>query len=261
MKSLTRRQWLAATGAAGAVWSIAPAQAAVPSGADADAMILIPAGPFLMGTKPGEAEELARAHRYHVSWFDGEVPQRTVELAAFCIDKYPVTNRRYAAFVRATGYRPPHHWRGPQPPAALLEHPVVFVNRADARAFARWAGARLPTAAEWEKAARGEDGWHYPWGNDFDPLACRHDRGGDAPPVGTAPVTDHPRGASPYGVMDMAGNVAEWCDDGPGPGSAFLKGGCWLSATPFSLRSAASGHSGFDNNQLDYIGFRCVKEA
>jgi formylglycine-generating enzyme required for sulfatase activity len=259
MKLLNRREWLGTSIAASVTWLALPLGAATPD--DGETMVLIPAGPFLMGTAASEAERLAREHHYHVSWLGGEVPQRTLELPAFRIDKYPVTNRRYAAFVNAMAYKPPAHWNGTEPPAPLLEHPVTFVNRADARAYAKWAGKRLPTAAEWEKAARGTDGRMFPWGNEFDREACQHDLGDVKPPTGTAPVTAHPRGGSPYGVMDMSGNAAEWCADNPGPGSAFLKGGCWLSESPLTLRCAARGMSGFDNNQLDYIGFRCAREA
>lgn len=252
VKLQTRREWLAVSVAATA------SQPMTLAGAE-DAMVLIPEGPFLMGTTAAEAALLARKYRYHASWLAGEAPQRKIELAAFQIDKYPVTNRDYAAFVSATGYTPPRHWSGSEPPAGILEHPVTFVNRADANAYAKWAGKRLPASAEWEKAARGADGRLFPWGRDFDPEACQYDAGAAGPPAGTAPAGSHPRGRSPYGVMDMAGNVAEWCDDGPGPGSAYLKGGCWLSASPLMLRCAALGMSGFDNNRLDYIGFRCVK--
>jgi formylglycine-generating enzyme required for sulfatase activity len=257
---LNRRGWLATTIAGGAAWYAGPLLRAA-TGSENSEMILIPAGPFLMGTKASDAEALAREYRCHVSWLGGEVPQRTVEVRTFRIDKDPVTNRRYAAFVQATGHKPPPYWQGTEPPAALLEHPVTYVNRADADLYAKWAGKRLPTATEWEKAARGTDGRLFPWGNQFDSEACQYDAGGVRPPTGTAPVTAHPRGASPYGVMDLAGNAAEWCADNPGRGSAFIKGGCWLSTSPLTLCCAARGMSGSDNNQLDYIGFRCAKEA
>lgn len=255
----SRRQWLRAAGAASlALTSLRRGESESQDGSE---MVLIPAGPFLMGTPPQQIEELARRYGVHPDWLGGEAPQRQIELPAFYIDRYPVTNRQYAAFVQATGQAPPPHWGGQQPPAELLDHPVVYVNRADAQAYCRWAGKRLPTEAEWEKAARGTDGRLFPWGDEFDPRHCHFDPGGPHPPTGTAPVTAHPDGASPFGVRDMAGNVLEWCDDGPGPGAAFLKGGCWLTTSPLHLRCAAHGQSGFDNNRLDYIGFRCVREA
>jgi formylglycine-generating enzyme required for sulfatase activity len=259
MNAMTRREWLVTAGIAGVSLSTM-SLLAVPTEAE-DQMVMIPAGPFLMGTSPEEAERLARKFQCHVSWLGGEAPQRTVTLPAFRMDKYPVTNQSYAAFVAATGHQAPYHWPEGKPPASLLDHPVVRVSRGDAFAYAKWAGKRLPTAAEWEKAARGAEGRLYPWGNRFDARACQHDPGGVTPPTGTAPVAAHPRGASPYGVMDLAGNVAEWCANGPGAGSAYLKGGCWLAASPLALRSAAMSLSGFDNNQLDYIGFRCVQAA
>ena len=257
--ALTRREWLFAASLTGVGLAALPLLAAQPT--DEEEMVLIAAGKFLMGTSAEDAQRLARKYHCHVSWLGGESPQRTITLPAFRVDKYPVTNRRYAAFVAATGYRSPHHWLEGKPPGDVLDHPVVRVNRADALAYAKWAGKRLPTAAEWEKAARGTDGRFFPWGNRFNPRVCQHDRGGVIPPNGTAPVTAHPRGASPYGVTDMAGNVAEWCADGPGSGSAYVKGGCWLSASPLTLRCAALGMSGFDNNQLDYIGFRCAQDV
>lgn len=243
-------------------------------------MVLIPAGPFRMGARPDDVAKLARAYGYHVSWFSGEVPEREVVLPAFWIQKYPVTNRQYAAFCAATGYAPRRHWRGATPPEAILDHPVTFVDLADADAYARWAGMRLPMEAEWEKAARGTDGRRFPWGNRFDRSACQWNQ----PPVGAAPggphvaaaratpeaaeegprtsrVDAHPRGASPYGVMDLVGNVAEWCADGPGPGSAYIKGGCWLTTEVVNLRPSARNMSGFANNALPYYGFRCVKEV
>jgi formylglycine-generating enzyme required for sulfatase activity len=259
MNPMTRREWLLTTSMAGLTLSTLPLMA---MGAESEEqMVPIPAGPFRMGNSLAEAERLARTFQCHVSWLGGETPQRTVELPAFRMDKYPVTNRRYAAFVAATGHPAPYYWSAGKPPAEVLDHPVVRVSRADASAYAKWAGKRLPAVAEWEKAARGADGRLYPWGDHFDASACQHDTGGAAPPTGTASVTAHPRSVSPYGVMDMIGNVAEWCADGPASGSAYLKGGCWHSASPLTLRCAALGLSGFDNNQLDYIGFRCVQSV
>lgn len=141
-----------------------------------------------------------------------------------------------------------------------LDHPARYVTRADANAFARWAGKRLPTAAEWEKAARGEDGRLYPWGDQFVAEACQHDRGGGRPPGGPVSVKAHPRGASPYGVLDLIGNVAEYCADGPDSDTAYIKGGCWLTSASLNLRCASVGMSGAENNALDYLGFRCAKD-
>jgi len=259
MLKYSRRDWLAVTAFAGAGLMKLRLHAAATT--EASDLILIPGGAFLMGTTPEQAAELARQFGHHPSWLAGEIPQRRVELPAFLIDKYPVTNLRYAAFVKATGARAPFDWINGQPAPAQLNLPVRFVNRNDARAFARWAGQRLPTSAEWEKAARGTDGRLYPWGNEFIPAACQHDRGGAIPPAGHVAVTDHPLGASPYGVMDMAGNIAEYCGDQPGQGSAYIRGGCWLTASPLNLRCAAIGISGAEINALDHLGFRCAKDT
>jgi formylglycine-generating enzyme required for sulfatase activity len=259
MANLSRREVLAA-----AVLAVCPA--GVDRGAAAEitaveGMVLIPEGVFPMGTSPAEAAELARRHGYHPSWFSGEVPRREVRLAAYWIDRYPVTNAQFHAFCQATGYAARPHWHGPEPPAGLRDHPVVCVNRADCLAYAAWVGKRLPAEAEWEKAARGAHGLTYPWGNAFDPDACcwNRSRGGGSPR--TDPVTAHPNGASPYGVLDLVGNAAEWCADSPGPGSGIIKGGCWLNRDPLTLRPAGRNLSGFDNNPLDFYGFRCAKEA
>lgn len=259
MSLLTRRQWLASTALAGA--GLGVLRLGAETLRDESEMVLIPGGPFLMGTSPEQAAQLARQFGHHPSWLAGEIPQRRIELPAFRLDKYPVTNRRYLKFVRATNARAPFDWPNGEPTAAQLDLPVRYVERKDALAFARWAGKRLPTAAEWEKAARGTDGRLYPWGNTFDPAACQHDQGGTTPPSGPAPVTAHPGGASPYGIMDLIGNVAEYCADGPGSGSAYIKGGCWLTASPLNLRCAAVGMSGADNNALDYLGFRCALDV
>jgi formylglycine-generating enzyme required for sulfatase activity len=225
-------------------------------------MVVVPAGPFLMGTTEDEARKLAQEHGYHESWLSGEVPERRVELPAFAIARYPVTNAQYRAFVEATGHRAPPYWRGREHPAAAPDKPATSVNRADALAYCRWAGVRLPSEAEWEKAARGEDGRVFPWGDEFDPDALNWNEDGSGElTIATTPVDAHPRGASPYGVMDLCGNVAEWCADSPGPGAAFIKGGSWKTAEVINLRAAARNMSGFDNNAMGFYGFRCAKDV
>ena len=225
-------------------------------------MVLIPAGPFLMGTRREDAQSLARQYGFDVSWLGGEVPQRRVELPAFAIDKYPVTNRQFSQFCEAAGAAPPRLlWRGKTPPAHLLDHPVTFVNHAEATAYATWAAKRLPTEAEWEKAARGPDGRLFPWGDEFDPDACQWNRDGSGPGPGTASVRAHPNGASVYGVVDMVGNVGEWCRDGPGPGSRAIRGGCWLTELPLNLRPASRTMSGFPHNRSSFYGFRCARDV
>ena len=145
--------------------------------------------------------------------FGDEQPQHRLYLPEFYIGKYPVTNEQYAAFVKATRQAAPQHWKNGQIPAGKENHPVVDVSWKDAVAFCRWLSQasgktiRLPTEAEWEKAARGDDGRIYPWG-DKPPTKELCNFGGN---VGdTTPVGQYPAGASPCGALDMAGNVWEW---------------------------------------------------
>ena len=232
-----------------------------------DEMILIPAGSFLMGTTSEQVSELSSRYGYHPSWLSHEAPQREITLPDYKIDKYPVTNRAFHEFCLVTGHSFPGHWGDAAPKADIVNHPVSFVNRNDALAFAKWAGKRLPTEAEWEKAARGWDGRLYPWGNEFNPEACCWNRSEDNK-LTTDPVDAHPVGVSPYGVMDMTGNLFEWCSDGPADGSsldravkysAFLKGGAWITTEILDLRPAARNNSGHVNNMSSFYGFRCVK--
>ncbi len=169
----------------------------------------VPAGWFLMGSDP-RRDRLAQ---------EEEQPQHRVYLGAFRIARVPVTVRQFAAFVQATGYetdaeaeRSERCWQRPHGPAGSLArahdaHPVTCVSWHDAQAFCRWAAVRLPSEAEWEKAARGADGRVYPWGDEA-PDAGHANYGaavGDTTPVGS-----YPAGASPHGALDMAGNVWEW---------------------------------------------------
>lgn len=159
-------------------------------------MVYVPPGEFTMGSN-----ELEREKPIHRAMLDGYYIYRT-----------PVTVAQYLRFCAATGYpRPPspdfnRNW-------THVDHPIVNVNYADALAYCRWAGVTLPTEAQWEKAARGTDGSKYPWGDDFDrnKLWCSSSNNGDA--GGTKPVGSFPAGMSPYGALDMAGNVHQWCRD------------------------------------------------
>ncbi|MBM3235344.1 formylglycine-generating enzyme family protein [Candidatus Poribacteria bacterium] len=205
-------------------------------------MILIPAGEFIMGTSDEQIKELLRQFSsWKREWFADEQPQHRVYLDDFYIDKYPVTNAQFEQFVKATGYKVNSDWRAYYT-KGKEKHPVVNVSWNDANAYCKWAGKRLPTEAEWEKAARGTDGRIWPWGNAWDKSKCNSAEGG----LGiTTPVGSYPAGASPYGVMDMAGNVWEWCADwydedyyrfsparnpqGPSSGTTWrvLRGGSW----------------------------------
>ena len=159
--------------------------------------IMIPAGPFVMGSDVG-ADPRAT---------DDETPQHRLVLPSFCISRFPVTNAQYNQFVGAAGYATPPHWTEGRIPAGREEHPVVNVTWHDAQAFCTWAGVQLPSEAQWEKAARGRDGQIYPWGDD-EPQAdrCNYDRVIDD----TSPLGAYAAGDSPYGTADMAGNVLEW---------------------------------------------------
>lgn len=159
--------------------------------------VTIPAGDFYMGSDP---------HR-DMHFFEDELPQFKLYLPAFRIARFPVTNTQYKLFVDATGHRVPTHWTNGAIPLAKEKHPVVNVSWRDANAFCDWAGVRLPTEAEWEKAARGHDGRLYPWG-DSPPNneRCNFDMQNGS----TSAVGAFPTGAGPYGVMDMAGNAWEW---------------------------------------------------
>jgi len=260
-------------------------QTAKPTGTTAETgMVYIQAGEFTMGTSRQQAEFIGKKFgNWQPSWFDREMPQRMVHLDGYWIDKYPVTNAEYKAFVDATGhpvpYRSaplarPYNWdRSTKSyPQAKADHPVVLVDWHDACAFAKWAGKRLPTEAEWEKAARGTDGRIWPWGNEWDPTLCNNGMGLSR---GTTPVTAFEKAASPYGVVDMAGNVWEWTADGFDMGyhrnsskanprgsgtNKVIRGACFYDEMPELYRCAVRDGVGADVWEM-YRGFRCVKDA
>ncbi|RMH02976.1 MAG: formylglycine-generating enzyme family protein [Nitrospirae bacterium] len=242
-------------------------------GKDGAPMVLIPAGPFPMGVPKG-----AR---------DGGVderPNHVVELDAFYIDKYEVTNGRYLEFIRATGHRPPKHptdptknlWHDGLMPESIAPLPVVNVDWFDAKAYCEWAGKRLPTEAEWEKAAKGTEDRRFPWG-DVEPtdkhLNFNQVWRGEQTLV---PVGMYEKGKSPYGVYDMAGNVWEWVADwydptyyqksprrnpkGPASGThRVLRGSGWNVETPMvRIFTRVKSHP---LNRDHATGFRCAADA
>lgn len=163
-------------------------------------MVTILQGPFLMGSHLAEGIP------------GSETPQHEVQVADYSIGKYPVTIAQYAEFIKRSDYPAPERvgWPGRKPPAKQDNHPVVGVSWYDASAYCKWLSEmtqrpfRLPTEAEWEKAARGSDGRLYPWGNDWNAANCNNQA------EGTTAVVAFPDGESPYGCLDMIGNASEW---------------------------------------------------
>lgn len=271
MSHISRREWLIATGAAVAGAALtkhglgspnagAASTAGVPQPV-VDTLVFVPGGFFQRGTTAAVADQLAAQFGYHPSWFAGEVPAELVDVPPFLIRKYPVTCAEYAVFCTVTGHPLPKGWVNGQMPFGQHAHPVSGVMRADAEAFAAWRGMRLPTELEWEKAARGVDGRMFPWGDVFDPSACRFGVDPAASGPKTSSVFAHPSGASPFGVMDTIGNVAEYCADGPDSNDGWIKGGAWISTEIVNLRCAARNMSGAIVNPSAFYGFRCVKDV
>lgn len=253
---------------------------------DGSEMVLIPSGTYRIGSPLTQTEALIdKDERLPTDFFDTEHPQHTVSLAAFYIDRYPVSNAQYGAFIASTGYTPPKYWTdapqmGAEKPfpagAQHATHPVVGVSYADALAYCEWAGKRLPTEAEWETAARGGlVNQNYPWGNESSRNHANtvgiwgKDRWHWTSPIGSFP----PNG---YGLYDMAGNVFEWCADwyapddyqhsqdlnsqGPKTGQTrVLRGGSWSNNLLgiYQMRCAYRFHARPETRNLT-IGFRCA---
>ena len=216
--------------------------------------VTIPASEFLMGSD-GDSEH--------------EMPLSVVYLPEYRIAKCPVTNAQYMRFVEATSHKPPRHWTNGQIPRGKENHPVVYIDWMDAQSFCVWAGVRLPSEEEWEKAARGTDGNTYPWGND-PPSKYLCNFAGNV--RDTTPVSAYPRGASPYGVLDMAGNVFEWTSTPSGGDASARAGGDQEVSLNSDLRILRGGNHTSraykircayreprnPDHELDYIGFRVV---
>jgi len=236
----------------------------ITKGEDGIEMVLVPAGPFLMGSPPVEGDQ-------------DEMPQRGAYVDAFWMDLYEVTFRQYAPFVSATGAPKPVIPVLQDDPAKLMspEQPVVAVSWTQAGDYCRWLGKRLPTEAEWEKAARGDRGAKWPWGPTFGP-GLANIQGEDDGFRYTARPGSFPGGRSAYGLYDMAGNVAEWVADwydqkyylgapfespsGPTTGKhRVYRGGSW-NDTPSDVRTAKR-FAAAPHQTSAVIGFRCAKDA
>jgi sulfatase modifying factor 1 len=233
-------------------------------------MVLIPSGEFLMGSDPEKDKDAE----------EDEQPQHRVYVSEFYISKYPITNLEYHSFLKSTGYGAPTLFFENLYGQSRENHPVNYVSWEAAVVFCAWMSKetgkpfRLPTEAEWEKAARGTDGRIYPWGNDWDPAKCNSGEG----EVGrTTPVRRYsPAGDNVYGVADMAGNVWEWCADwfdskaykgrsgmvvknprGPKRGSdRVLRGGSWIN--PRGSARCASRYWHMPHSFGSDVGFRVV---
>jgi formylglycine-generating enzyme required for sulfatase activity len=202
-------------------------------GKDDRPMVFVPTGPFLFGENKQEA---------------------TTD--SFYIDQFPVTNKDYKKFVEATGRTEPQHWRRGEWPEGKGDHPVVNVTWVDANAYAEWAGKRLPTEMEWEKAARGTDGRRWPWGDSFNINKCNTS---DCGILDTTPVGKYsPDGDSPYGAVDMAGNVWEWVGGKYSPLRMPLRGGNWLDGAAQAQTFSRRMHTPRRKN--DFVGFRCAAD-
>jgi formylglycine-generating enzyme required for sulfatase activity len=272
-------------------------------------MVYIPAGEFTMGSTVWESIVFSNM-KLHL--FPDQRPQHKVYLDGYWIDKTEVTVGMFKKFVMETGYETSAERRGGGKPwrdgrkedewpivlgidwlhprdietEAEDNHPVVQVSWVDALAYAEWVGATLPTEAQWEKAARGTDERKFPWGDEFNgtylnygdslcPVKRWRDLGYNDGYAYTSPVGIYPEGASPYGVLDMAGNVWEWVSDwydenyyenspyknpkGPetGYGKA-MRGGSWYDGEPVAWVTCVIRHQNPTNDRYEDVGFRCV---
>ncbi len=196
-----------------------------------------------------------------------------IDVSSYYLDKYPVTNRQYGEFIKATDYHPKDtvnflkHWTNGKIPLGLEDHPVVYVSLEDARAYARWAGKRLPTEVEWQYAAQGKEGFLWPWGNEFDSARCNNASGK------TTPIDAFPGGKSPFGVMDLTGNVWQLTGDVYNNGTYYfvmMKGGSYYKPTSswWYVKGGPQPNNwhqqlllvapSFDRNAT--VGFRCAMD-
>jgi formylglycine-generating enzyme required for sulfatase activity len=252
--------------------------------------IEIPSGNILMGISNEKSLEMAS--KYNSKYFLSASPQVEVFVDTFAISTYPVTNRQYKLFLDATRH-PPGAWLSGFS-EDNLDHPARHINLYDAKSFCDWAKCRLPTCAEWEKAAGGANGLEYPWGNEWYPDLCNNNENGKK--SSTTPVYAFPQGKSPYDVYDMAGNVWEWTSTSVLSDRTPAIWWAWNNSRWNHLQNSGSSIEGYDyiyphprewyilkgggadsnrlgmccsfrltgyeeNIQGDFFGFRCVKDA
>lgn len=258
---------------------------------DLPVTVPIPAGDFMMGSTRAERDAAydLDEHAYGHSrtrqwkWYENEPPHR-VQTQAYNIARNLISNEQYAVFIQETlhpapnvdratwqGYKLVHPyertrkfiWYNGHPPKGRGQHPVVLISHDDAKAYARWLSKktgkswRLPTEAQWEKAAKGTDGRWFPWGNVFDPEKLNsHDQG----PFDTAPVGSYPQGISPFGLLDGAGQVFEWTSTEDGPNRYLVKGGSWDDKGCGVCRPAAR-HTRPGILKHILVGFRLVTKS
>ena len=254
-------------------------------------LLNIPAGAFVAGSDRAEREAAyaldAVAYGHDVTrtqgWYERERDRTTIASDAYRITRTPITNRQYRAFLAASDHPEPdvdlatwesyglvhpyprtrrHAWSNRLPPLGRDDHPVVLVSQIDANRYAQWLSRatgeswRLPSEIEWEKAARGVDGWRFPWGDEYRPEKLNsHDLG----PFDTMPVGAFPGGLSPFGLLDAAGQVFEWTADSTNAGRAVVKGGSWDDKGCGVCRPAARHTRPVDIKHI-LIGFRLVRE-
>ncbi len=230
-----------------------------------EGMVYVPAGEFSMGTNDADSSEFNQRDNVPLNANDAR-PQHKATTGAFFIDKTEVTNAQYQKYCDATDVPTPPHWKDGKFPDGEADFPVQRVNWYEAGAYAKWAGRRLPTEIEWEKAARGTDARRFPWGDNWDA-----DKANSSSAQSRA-VGQYTAGASPYGALDMSGNVAEWTSswwqsyaNAPTQQPAFgtkykvVRGGAWSSHGNQGqtwFRGIASPRT-----RIEWIGFRCVQEA
>lgn len=292
-----RSLWLVTLAACGGASTTAPispeAAALAPLTLTAeDKMVTIPAGKSIAGSTPEEREqayadyERAAGHSTarDQQWFDGEEERHPIRLPGFKIDLLPVTQAQYGEFVaagkapppaiteaewKAQGFRQDYAtqvarfvWKDGRPPVGREDHPVVLVTWSEAQAYCKWRGElrgeprRLPSAQEYERAARGKQAFAYPWGNVFDATKLNSAAAG---PGDTEAVGTRVEGASPDGVLELAGNVFQWTGTPWDADEMTVKGSAWEDHA--GLGRGASAHGRPPSARHVIVGFRCAGDA